>query len=75
MDLAGWGDLLKGIGTVGGAWATYQGNKANNKIQDKLLKAEEQRLNRDQAAQKQVMKAFGATDEEMAYLDKDFNFS
>jgi hypothetical protein len=75
MDWAGLGSVLQGAGAIGGAWASYDAAQKNNRIQKKMLKAEEQRLNRDQAAQRNMAKAFGATDEELEPYNKSFDFA
>jgi hypothetical protein len=75
LTWAGLGSVLQGVGTIGGAWAGYDAAQKNNRIQKKMLKAEEQRLNRDQQAQRNMAKAFGATEEELDAYNKNFNFA
>ena len=75
MEWEALGSVLQGVGAIGGAFATYDATQKNNRIQKKMLKAEEQWLNRDQAAQRNMAKAFGATDEELEPYNKSFDFA
>ncbi|MDR2153349.1 MAG: hypothetical protein LBO72_11075 [Helicobacteraceae bacterium] len=69
------GSVLQGIGAVGGAWAAYDNAQNQNRLNKKLLKQEEQRMNRDQAAQRSMAAAFGANEDEQKVYEQRFDFS
>jgi hypothetical protein len=69
------GSVLQGVGAIGGALAASDSAMRNRALQRKMLRGEQQRLNRDQEAQKNMIAAFGGSEEEQKAFDTPFNFA
>ncbi|MDR3347048.1 MAG: hypothetical protein LBN32_00385 [Helicobacteraceae bacterium] len=71
----GFGSSLKGVGAIGGALAASDSAWRDRNLKKKMLRGEQQRLNRDQKAHKNMIAAFGGSAEEQKAFEKEFNFA